>query len=114
MTIQQDLFGGQALARHSDPPTSKAAAESVRGKGASKMESVVLEALRSSSRGLTSHELVSWTGLPWNTCTPRVKPLVRKGLAADSGLKRPGPTGKQCVVWVATSKITVAKEGGIA
>ena len=113
MSTQQDLFDGQALARHSDPPTSQAAAEAVRGKEASGMEAIVVNVLKQAPNGYTNHELVEATGLTWNTCTPRIRPLVRKGLVADSGCKRPGPTGKKCVVWVATSKITVATGGGV-
>lgn len=97
MTTQLELRG-EAYSRRTDPITSLIAAKSIEGAEASRMEQLVLSAIKSSN-GLTNHEIVSATGLPWNSCTPRVRPLVRKGLVIDSGLRRPGPAGKKCIVW---------------
>lgn len=90
-------------ARVTDPATSHAAAEAVQGNLAW-LEAVVLGIIAASAaRGVTNHDIVAQSGLPWNTCTPRVRPLVRKGLVKDSGQRRPGPTSgaRKCIVWVA-------------
>ena len=97
-----DHNGGEAHARSTDPETSEQAAERMRGEEANRVESVVLHALKRNPKGLTNHEIVEWTGLTWNTCTPRIRPLVRKGLVVDSGERRQGPTNRKCVVWKAT------------
>lgn len=100
--MQTELpLSGEAWARRSDPGTSHEAALEVEGEQANRMELEVLLALRKAPSGLTNHELVSLTGLPWNTVSPRVRPLVRKGWVQDSGERRKGPTGKRCIVWKA-------------
>jgi hypothetical protein len=91
-----------AYARATDPDTSHEAAEHVRGELATKLEAVVLSALREHPNGLTNHGLVRVTGIDWNTITPRIAPLVRKGLVFDSGKRREGPTNRTCIVWKAT------------
>lgn len=96
-----DLFG-EAHARWSDPDTSKAAAEDLAGEKATRLEYVVLATLQNFPQGLTMHEIVRLTGLPWNTVSPRIRPLVRKGFVIDSGKRRKGPTGHSCIVWRAT------------
>lgn len=91
---------GDAFARATDPATSHAAAAAVEGEHANRMEKLVLVELRKyREMGLTNHQLVAATGIAWNTITPRVRPLVNKGLVLDSGLRRLGPKGKKCVVW---------------
>ena len=92
---------GEAKSRSTDPDTSEQAAESVRGEVANRVEKEVLKALKSHHNGLTNHEISMVTGLPWNTCTPRIRPLVRKGLVVDSGERRQGCTNRKCVVWKA-------------
>ena len=67
-----------------------------------KLEAVVLSALREHPNGLTNHGLVRVTGIDWNTITPRIAPLVRKGLVFDSGKRREGPTNRSCIVWMAS------------
>lgn len=96
-----DLFG-DAYARKHDPDTSQRAASFMRGEIANKLERKVLNAVRSSPAGLTNHEIVALTGLTWNTATPRVRPLVRKGYVMDTGKRRIGPTNRPCIVWIAT------------
>lgn len=103
-SVQIDLFtaSGEAYARHSDPATSHAAAAAAEGRFATEMEGRVLECLRRSN-GLNTHEVADLTGIPYWTVTPRIRPLVRKGLVEDSGERRPGPGQKrQCIVWKAT------------
>lgn len=90
-----------AAARATDPETShEAAAEMLQEKSAStRLQHLVWSTLKRHPGGLTNHELVAATGIDWNTITPRVAPLVRKGLVIDSGGRRKGPTGKSCIVW---------------
>lgn len=92
-----DLFA--AFARKTDPETSHEAAEHVRRELANRLETTVLEALKAHPNGLTSHGLVKVTGIEWNTITPRIAPLRRKGLVCDSGKRREGPTDRLCIVW---------------
>ena len=99
MTTQLEL--GEARARNTDPGTAHEAAAAIEGEKANQMERLVLDVLNGHPGGLTSHELVSLTGLPWNTVTPRIRPLVRKGMAIDSGRRRPGPANRRCIVWAA-------------
>lgn len=100
---QGELFpiDGAAYARGSDPDTSHGAADSVRGNIATVLEYKVLRVLREHPLGLTNHEIVALTGLTWNTATPRIAPLVRKGLVYDTGRRRKGPTNRACIVWAA-------------
>jgi hypothetical protein len=92
---------GEAYARSYDPETSHQAADHVRKHSASAMERRALTALRMHPSGLTTHELVRITGIPWNTISPRLAPLVRKHLARDSTKRRKGPTNRPCIVWEA-------------
>lgn len=97
---EKSLFEwGEARARTTDPETSHDAAEDLEGSKAARLELIVFEAVKNSGCGLTNHEIVEKTGLNWNTCTPRIRPLVRKGLIVDSGETRPGPFRKRCIVW---------------
>lgn len=94
---------GAAYARASDPGTSHGAAASVRGEEANRVEGMVLDAIRASITGLICWEIVERTGLIYSTATPRLKPLVLKGLIRDSGLRRRSPSGRPCIVWVAVN-----------
>jgi DNA-binding transcriptional ArsR family regulator len=99
---QGELFpDGEAYARSYDPKTSHEAARHVRKHSASAMEYKALRTLREHPGGLTTHELVYLTGIPWNTISPRLAPLVRKLLVRDSGKRRKGPTNRPCIVWEA-------------
>ena len=98
MTQQMELG---AYARRTDPATSHAAAESVKGSEASRMESLVLGQLRDyPNRGLTTHEIAEIGLIPYESVTPRIKPLVKKGLVIDSGERRiPAGRTKAGIVW---------------
>lgn len=98
MTTQLELEP-KALARVSDPDTSHAAAKAVSGATVGGLAVIALAAFKANPLGLTNHELVAETQIPWQSITPRIRPLVRAGLICDSGQRRPGPTGKKCIVW---------------
>jgi hypothetical protein len=73
-------FDFEAYARSSDPNTSHKAAESLSDKELSRMETLAYHAaLRFGKRGIINDELCDITGLPWQSITPRMRPLERKG-----------------------------------
>lgn len=83
----------RALARRSDPATSRAAAASI---DAESISGKVLAELREKGPG-TSHELASRARLDLVTVSPRMKPLEKLGLVRRAG-KRDNRT-----VWEATT-----------
>lgn len=88
-----------AYARRSDPETSEAAAESIRP---TELEAEVLASLKSfGEKGATTHELQARMGLERVTVSPRMAPLVRKGYAIQTDKRRPGPSGRSCIVFQA-------------
>ena len=75
-----------ALARSTDPETSHDAAASI---DANRLELIVLEEFRGAKKGLTAEELSKrLPGLPLNTITPRIAPLVRKGYLIPTGRRK--------------------------
>jgi len=94
------VFQTSAYARHSDPETSEEAAKSVR---TTDIEAIVLNALREfGPEGATSHDLVVQTGMEWQSVSPRMRPLIRKGFAVETDRRRRGPSGRNCIVFVAS------------
>ena len=108
---QDELFdeNGEAFARYSDPDTSRDAAEDLRGLKATRLERMVFEALQSEPKGLTTHEIGNELHLPRDTVSPRIQPLIRKGLITATTERRPGPSGKNCIVWKATRFVQIPK-----
>ena len=97
--IQQKLFEKSpdpGRARRADPPTAKAAAKSV---NSTELETIVLDMLRVPA---TTHEIADSTGIALVSISPRMAPLVKKGLVQDSGLRREGPSGRKSIVWSLT------------
>lgn len=74
-----------AYARVTDPLTSKIAAANVSSK-VTNLEKQVLHILRLYG-GMTSHELSAKSGIALWSLTPRLKPLVTKGLVERRGTK---------------------------
>ena len=81
--------------RRADPVTAKQAARKV---AAPRLEQVVLDALRGTD-GLTSEEIAARTGLSLVTVSPRLRPLVNKGLVEDSGQTRRNVSGRAAIIW---------------
>jgi predicted ArsR family transcriptional regulator len=90
-----------AYARGRDPATSHAAAESIR---LSDLESTVLIELRKFSDGATSYALAESLGMSLVTVSPRLRPLVNKGLVEDSGRREVGSSGRSQTVWRARER----------
>jgi hypothetical protein len=97
---QIDLFVEHGRARSVDPDTSKKAAASF---PVAELESRVLEALRWSGKGLTTHELSWFLKVDLVSVSPRMRPLVEKNLVVDSGERRRGDSGRSSIVWKVAS-----------
>lgn len=88
-------------AHSTGPDTERAAAASVEAvTGDLRVEALRL--LRAQPDGLTDDEGGRLMGGDRLRFGRRRNELVAAGLAADSGLRRPTPTGRNAVVWVAT------------
>src|SRR5258708_7528464 len=96
--MDDDLFS-HAAARRTDPETSVEAAKSLLNGQATEMEQIVLSALRGNPEGLTTHEMSDLTGVQLVSISPRIKPLLRKGLIRDSFERRTGISGRKSIVW---------------
>ena len=103
---QQNLFPDQlgtnkprrAKARRTDPETSHEAAESLTSFTLSDMELRVMAALQQEG-DMIAEDLCYVTGLPWQTLTPRLATLRRKGVIEDSGTKRKASSGRSQIIW---------------
>jgi len=82
----------QSHARTTDPSTSKQAAARVTTANA--MKGVILRAFQDYPKGLTTDQVLSMTGLE-NGGWKRVSDLLRDGLLVDTGMTRPGRSGRQ-------------------
>lgn len=101
--VQSELFPQSRIehgaARIADPDTAKTAAASVR---VADLEERVLKALRKYPlAGMTSHELAVYLNIELVSISPRLRPLVNKGLVVDSGERRQGDSHRKSIVWKA-------------
>ncbi|MGC2234280.1 MAG: hypothetical protein WBA09_22455 [Candidatus Acidiferrum sp.] len=98
MSTQASLFDNPETgrARRRDPDTSKRAARSV---DATPLQRMVLSLLNQHSAGLTTHQLAEFMDIDLVTVSPRIAPLVRRGLVCDSGQRRKGESGRMSIVW---------------
>lgn len=83
-----------AYARRSDPATARDAAASV---DVSKQQEMILHYL--DWKPGTTGEIAEYYDLPRDSISPRIRPLVDKGLVIDSGERRAGPSGRKAIVW---------------
>ena len=69
----------------------------------SRLEKLVLKAIQDAgTKGMTQGELLRrFPDLSYSSITARPSALKRKGFIVDSGLRRPGPTGRKQAVLVA-------------
>jgi hypothetical protein len=80
------------LVRRKDPQTSQDAAKLV---NTTKMEQVVYEVIASYPQGCIQDEvLAQLMSYPYSTVTARFKALLDKGYIVDTGLTRPGKSGR--------------------
>lgn len=96
-------------ARNADPDTSHAAAESI---DVAKLEQLVLTEIRKAGTyGMTQDELlIALPHLSYSSVTARPSGLKRKGYICDSGHRRPGRTGRNQAVLVASEFISRKEE----
>lgn len=91
--------GTTALHRSKDPSTSREAAAFIRAR-LPHLENITYTCLkRSKNRGKIVDELVDATGLEKVTVSPRLRPLVKKGLVFESKERRMGKSGRYQTVW---------------
>lgn len=83
-----------ALARNTDPQTSHDAAHRV---DTNRLEGMVMRALEHGAKN--SKEIAEFLGVDKWSISPRMAPLVKKGLVMDSGIRR----GKS-IVWIKVTK----------
>jgi len=93
-----DFEEGIARARGSDPDTSHAAAESMRGEPAKGLERKGAEWLLAHREGGDAEEIGDDSGCKETSMTPRMCQLERKAIAFRAGIKK-GKTGKDRVLW---------------
>lgn len=103
-TGQYDLFGGTPPhVRNS--PTSKAAAESVRGSLGNLQRQVLFLIRRAGARGMTCDELEVALDGRHQTISARVRELYLKGLIVKFG-ERPTRSGRRAVVYKPKERAT--------
>ena len=81
------------LVRRNDPQTSQEAAKSV---NTTNMEQIVYDVIAQHPHGCTQDEvLAQLMSYPYSTVTARFKALIDKGYIIDTGLTRPGKSGRK-------------------
>jgi hypothetical protein len=104
--MQSDLFNapprvGPDHAYRGKTDTSAEAAEIILPKTGTLRRHVYDMILNWGSFGATDFELQARLCLTGNTERPRRKELQDRGLIHDSGRRRPTPSGRDSIVWVA-------------
>lgn len=87
--------------RTTDPETSHAAAASLHLPA---IEQAIVKCIEEQGPS-TTHEITNATGIPLVTISPRLRPLTRKGLTQDSGVRRAGESKRVSIVWELTPKV---------
>lgn len=81
------------LVRRNDPPTSQEAAKAV---NTTAMEQLVYGVIAAHPNGCIQDEvLAQLVSYPYSTVTSRFKALIQKGYIVDTGLTRPGKSGRK-------------------
>jgi hypothetical protein len=90
-----------ARARKSDPFTSHEAAEKITPRLGTIDDAIYKALLEVGESGATSDEIVEMTGIKYRSVTPRLKPMMRKGLVVGGSETRVGESGHKNLVWKA-------------
>ena len=82
--------------RNDDPSTSVAAALDF---DPQPVQKIIIACLKKYPDGLTNRQICEYTGLEWNTASPRMRPLARANVVRENGKRKWGkwPTA---IVWV--------------
>jgi len=87
-------------ARSTDPITAHFSAREAESNRALN-ESKVLEILQSCRHGLTAREISEFLEIDYVTISPLLRPMARRGLIHEAGIKENGATGHKALVWKA-------------
>lgn len=107
MTEQLDLFTApvtRGASRRNDPWTSKAAARSMSGAALSSQQQLVLSAVTDAAKRLdlncaSAYEVTRWLGVrspQQSVVARRLTELLDRGFVEDTGVARPGSSGRLC------------------
>jgi hypothetical protein len=91
------------MARYSDPITSWLAAADATVTANTHRERALNALVTVGGHGMTDFELAEALGLQQTSAGKRRGELRDAGLVADSGRRRPSPSGSSAIVWVATN-----------
>lgn len=92
-----------ALARHTDPATSHAAARAI-APAADRLGAAILAALQPNVLGLTARGITKETGIDYASVTPRMKPLEAAGYVVRGSRPRVEFNRRPSTVWLLTGK----------
>ena len=82
----------KGFARNTDPQTSKEAAQSV---DVTNLEQIVLDVIKSYPKGCITEQIeLDLPDVRISSISPRIRPLINKGLIIDTGEKRPSSSGR--------------------
>jgi len=104
--LDLNLFGTipKFLMRRDAVETSKIAAHRVDSKT---MEQVVYEAIKAHPEGIISDEVLAlFPNRPYSSITARYRALITKGLIEDTGLTKPGKSGKSQRIMKVSEKVS--------
>ena len=90
-----------ARARKSDPFTSHLSAKKITPRLGTIDDAIHKALLAVGESGATSDEIVEMTGIKYRSVTPRLKPMMRKGLVTGGRETRVGESGHKNLVWKA-------------
>jgi|SRR5215471_16395912 len=107
MPIQPSLWDEHGRARRSDPQTAKDAGEGV---NAARLEQAVIVALIKGGP-MTTFQIAEAVGVHWNSISPRLAPLEKRGYVERTGEKRIVIGHKASEVWRIAS---TSQNGGAA
>lgn len=91
-----------ARARRDDPPTSHAAARSMKPDVLSKQRTAVLNVVKAYPHGATAYDVHGSLGIQQSVAARRLTDLHELGLIFDTGRTRPGSTNRELIVWEPT------------
>lgn len=90
-----------ARARRCDPFTSHLSAGKITPRLGTIDDSIYKALLAVGESGATSDEIVEMTGIKYRSVTPRLKPMMRKGLVTGGNETRVGESGHKNLIWKA-------------
>ena len=103
----RSLFDPPVVPVQTGPASTRRLAADAIATRAGKLQSRVLAFIQKHGRGgCTDAEIAAGVGLAPDTARPRRIELVAAGLVVESGRRRPTPSGRGAVVWIAAKFAT--------